>query len=338
MDLLAKRLGNRMGAFPHGEPNRPNWSIEIVEDRANNPDLITVHRSRMSLSIPLRPFLHPPRYIPRLGTKITGDLLALPYAAEAIATLPIYAQMVEKYHLLADIPPQYGIPDPLNLAAFSWLNPLRYYDAEVDAALREINWIWGITGGHVLYQLEIPLQTCAVAWAPRSLRPRVAESLVRRIAKFIARTPHGSAWTVHLCVGNKNDEPLVDLDRVDPLVALLNELGAHWPYSSQVLVSASLPFGSRRRPVPLDSDYYNALSDISLPRGVQLTAGVVRGDMSPASPHWGKWVQRHHAAMDRIEDTADRGPWKVSTPCGWSRSPEMLESTLRLLVELSGTD
>ncbi|HZE02622.1 MAG TPA: hypothetical protein VE155_12740 [Pseudonocardiaceae bacterium] len=309
--------------------------IEIAEARAGNPNLITVRRSRMSEPIPLRPLLHPPRYIPRPGTKITGDMLELPYAAEAAASYPILKRMIEKYSL-RDIPPQYGIPDPLNLAGFSWLNPLRHYDADADAALREVNSIWEITDGHVLYQLEIPCQTYAVAKAPRRYQSAVARHLAQRIAQFIERTPVGSAWTVHLCVGNKNDEPLIDLENTEPLVTLVNELAYYWP-TTQELTSMSLPFGSRIRPVPLTADYYAALSDLHLPPGIQLTAGLVRGDIAPHAPNWGDWVDHHLRARDRIERVADRGLWKISTPCGWSRAPATLEATMQLLVTLADT-
>jgi hypothetical protein len=128
--------------------------------------------------------------------------------------------------------------------------------------------------------------------------------------------------------------PLVDLTDVAALVELLNALGAYWP-RTQALVGASLPFGSKVRPVPLTANYYTALSDVFLPPNVQLVAGLVRGDVPPDSPGWSDWVGQHQRALNRIERIADRGPWKISTPCGWSRAPENVKATVRLLLALS---
>jgi hypothetical protein len=150
---------------------------------------------------------------------------------------------------------QVGISGPLDVAAFSWVRPLEHYDAEFYAVLREIRTIFSLTRGSVVYQLELPLDTVAVARAPRLLRHKAAENMARRACELIGQAPKDSSWIIHLCYGNKNDEPLASPPDVRPLVELGNALYAHWP-QERVFEALHLPFGDKFQPAPPEMDFY----------------------------------------------------------------------------------
>jgi hypothetical protein len=324
LEFAVSRLGEHLLTVPE-ETGRPNWVIELIEARGALPNIMTLRRSRMSQPIPLRPLLHPPRYIARPGHRITPESLELPYAASAAVAAPLLAEIAAA-HQLPHLRLQVGIPFPLDVAAFSWLRPLHYYPTEVDAALAEIRAIHALTDGHALYQLEIPLETVAVAKTPRRQQARVARSMAKRLGEFVARMPQGSEVVVHLCVGNKNDLPLVDLADVGPLVELSDALWEQWP-AERVFSGLHLPFGSRLRPAPYTLDYYAALADLVVPESVHVSAGVVRPEVG---------LDQHRWALDSAEKKANRGKLGVSTPCGWGRHPALVELTTELLVALAG--
>lgn len=325
LEFAVSRLGEYLLTVPE-ETDRPNWVIELVEARAHHPDLLTLRRSRMSEPISLRPLLHPPRYVTRPGHRITAETLGLPYAASAAVAAPILTEVAAE-HGLSHLRLQVGIPGPLDVAAFSWLRPLHYYPIEADAALREIQTIYALTGGHAVYQLEIPLETVAVAKAPRRHRPRVARLMARRLAEFVTQMPSGVEVIVHPCVGNKNDSPLVDLKDAGPLVELSNAIYEQWP-EGRILSGLHLPFGSQARPAPYTRSYYAPLADLVVPETVHVSAGLVRPEAD---------LERHRWALDAAEQMANRGPLGVSTPCGWGRHPELAEITTELLVALATT-
>lgn len=325
LEFAVSRLGRHLLTVPE-ETDRPNWVIEMVEARADHPDLLTLRRSRMSQPIPLRPLLHPPRYAARPGRRITAEALGLPYASSAVVAGPLLDQIATD-HGVPHLRLQVGIPGPLDVAAFSWARPLHYYPVEVDAALREIRVIHGITNGHAIYQLEIPLETVAVAKAPRRHRARVARSMAKRLTEFVAQMPEGAEVMIHLCVGNKNDLPLVVLEDVAPLVELSNSIYAQWP-GGRVLSGLHLPCGSQVDPAPYRLGYYAALADLFVPETVHVSMGFVRPEAD---------LEHHRWALDNAEQMANRGPLGISTPCGWGRHPSLAEITTELLVALATT-
>ena len=324
MELAAAAVGPYLTTLPHGETDRPDWVIEFIEVRAASPDYRVVRRSRMSQPRPLRPMLDPPRLIARASHRcaITAEGLHLPYMQEALATWPIFREVAEA-HGLDSVRPQYGIAGPLDVASFTWLNPMKHYDAECQAAAREVACIHALTNRTAVFQLEIPAETVAVAKAPQRLRERIALKLVGWLREFVEATPGGTTWIVHLCVGNKHDLPLVDLRDVGPLVDLANALIAKWPHDSHLLDSIHLPFGSSIRPAPTAINYYKPLHDL-LP--IPILAGIVRSEVS---------IEQNRRALGTAEGQWNRpGLMGVSTPCGMGRT-DTVANGLRLLAQLA---
>ena len=333
MVLQVSELGKRLTTVPDGEgerpsgrPGRDSWVVEMLELRAADPRYKVWRRSRMSEPRPLRPLLDPPRCTP-IGHKVTAESILLPYAADAAESLPIFDE------ILTDARPQYGIPDPANVAGFFWLNPLKHYDAEADAAVREVEAILALTD-RAVFQLEMPLQTVAVAKMPRSLQTKMATKWAKQVCEFIARTPEGSTWILHLCYGNKNDAPLVSPPDAGPLVELVNALWANWPHG-RILDAVHLPFGDRFHPTPYSLNFYFPMSELAIPETVHVSAGYVRANVGPDDETWGTQLEQHRWAQDAIEQMANRGLLGVSTSCGWRRRPGASLVTVRLLAAVA---
>lgn len=326
MELAAATVGPCLVSLPNGEPNRPNWVIEFIEDRANNPWLTTVRRSRMSEPRPLRPLLDPPRYIPRGRAGITGNDLDLPYTTEAAASLSVFQQVTTAYDLPV-LRPQYGIPGPLDVAGFSWVNPLRHYGAECDAALREIDAIHALhkpSRTVPVFQLEIPAETFAVARAPKRLRVKLANWLFRQVGEFVGRAPVGSVWIIHLCYGNKNNEALISPEDCEPLAVCTDALVEHWP-ENQILDAVHWPVGDAKTPPPAKEAFWFPAMNMGLPASVHLSVGLARV---------GRPVSYLRGALHIAENTLGRRVG-VSTSCGGGRDVALVGNTMTVLADLA---
>lgn len=328
MNVVSRRFKRRIRTLTTCEVHRPNWVIEMIEARAGNPHLTTSRASRMSRNdskgrvLPplVWPVWEPPRYRPAPGVQLTPAMLELPYAAEVAEAWPVFCDIAgnPRIGVREDLTLQQGVPDPDNVAWFSWWRPWHYYDAEADAALAEIERIYALTEGRVTFQWEGPLQTVAIAEAPRRLQPIIADKLMKRACAFIARTPKGSRWFAHLCTGNKNDTPIVSPKDAGPLVEGGNAFNANFPHETHTLDGITYPFGDRRNPVPTSREYFGPAKDIDLAAGVRPMAGLVRAGLGP----WRESLDLHRGAFDTVEEVADCGLWVVTSPCGWSRQSE----------------
>lgn len=329
MHLLADELADTLATMPDGEGQRPsgrhgrpNWVIEMLEERAEQPEFRQLRRSRMGEPRPLRLLLDPPRCMPARGRKLTPASLHLPYTEDAVESYPIFRSLSK---LDTATRPQYGIPDPRNVAGFFWANPLRHYDTEVAAAQDEVSAITRLTDGSAVFQWEGPLQLVGVAKTPRRLQGVVAENMARVACEFIAGCIPGTTWILHPCWGNKHDTPSTNPPDVGALVELVNAMIAYWP-KDQHLDAIHLPFGNRLHPVPVAPRYYWPLSDLDVPAEVHLSAGLVRPEIS---------VAHTLKAMLTASRMVGRGDLGVSTPCGWSRQPGQSKATAQILREVA---
>lgn len=319
MKLLADELPMELGTMPDGEHDRPNWVIEMLEERATRPQFRILRRSRMSDPHPLRLLLDPPRCIPRRGHPVTAGSLELPYAADAVRSWPLFEQFAPM-----GVRPQYGIPDPRNVGWFFWANPPAHYDVEVQAAQIEVSAIRKMTD-QAVFQWEGPLQLVGVAKSPRRAQPKIADHMARVACEFIAGCVPGCTWILHPCWGNKEDTPSANPKDVGALVELLNAMVAHWPHD-QILDAVHLPLGNRLHPVPTDLTYYLPLVDLTLPPEVGVFAGFVRPGIE---------LEQQQIALDHATVTVRRGDIGVSTPCGWGRQPGAARRTARLLAAVA---
>lgn len=242
------------------------------------------------------------------GQSLTPDVLELPWATYARASLPL----VVGHAMDREMPwvkYQAGIPSPLNMAAFTW-GPwaMKYYHAEVAAAVREVQRITTLALGKVVFQIECPVETCLVHWAPAAKREQVADWCARLLCEFVARCPVGSEFIIHECAGAPRGFPVVRLRDTDVVTTLANAITRHWP-EGRVLDAVHMPFGDVATPAPVDEGYYQALGGLTVPEGTDVIAGLAntRDD-----------YDRQRAALWQAEVAAGRS-LGVAQPCGAGR-------------------
>lgn len=322
----AEHVGSHVTSIPAEGIDRDKWVIPILNRRADRPELITLKRSRYD---------HSPNVwrlstvcVPRPGSNLTSEVMSLWYASYAQEAWRAF-QAWEASQPVGSIPRrlQVGVPGPLDLSMMTW-GPmaLRRYQAEVDAASAELAEISALTNGRVVYQLEIPVETYLVAKADRRVRRSLAARFARRVAQFIATTPTGSVWIVHLCVGNPDDQSLITLSDTWPLMDLANEIYLQWPKDTHTLEAVHGPLGDSKNPAPTDPAYYRAMGRSELPESVRLYAGLADVNVPLAT---------QQEALKVAEGEAGR-ELGVSTQCGQGRRPELLDATMDRLIVLSG--
>lgn len=314
-------VGDNIEEVPAEGVDRKDWIIPILQRRETNPKLATLKRSRYE-KVPMTIWSGSAVYYPQPGHKLTTGSLSLDYAAyarEAYAALLTLTGDSRKHRL------KVGVPGPFDLAAMSW-GPwaLHRYETEVQAALTEIYLIDGSVAD-VTYQLEIPVPTYLVAKAPPRTRKTVADWFGRQIGEFINRTPGGSRWIIHLCVGNPHDLPLITLTDTGPLTDLTTAICRHWPGGTHRLDVVHMPFGDSKHPAPVDAGYYRSLRDLVLRPETEISAGFADATVP---------LDHQRAALTTATDAAGR-PLRVSTQCGEGRRPHLLDATMDRLLELA---
>ncbi|MGH7743350.1 MAG: hypothetical protein ACREQ5_00810 [Candidatus Dormibacteria bacterium] len=310
-----------------GETNEDEWVVDTVRRRERDPHIRCYRKSQFH-RVPLK-LWRGAVCAPRSGAGPKNMLLR--YAEHAGESYPDYQRLTQGL----PVRPQYGIPGPLNPAVFTW-GPLalKYYDLEVQAAVWEVDTIHALTGGGVLYQLEVPVETVLVAKAPARARAKVAARMARRIGQFITQTPPGGSWAVHLCLGNLHDLPLVDVEDTSPLVELANHIIYAWPDTHRLEV-LHLPLGSRPHPAPSGENsgdwlYYLPLRGLALDiaGGVHVSAGLA----DPLVP-----VEDQQKALALV-DRAVGVHVGVSSFCGLGRRPDLVVPSLARIRALAEGD
>jgi hypothetical protein len=313
MALMHTMLGPWLKTLPDGETtdDRANWVIPIIRERERRPELKAYKTFTFESIQRLRPW-H--------AAVITGtpsiESMCLHYAHYALDALPIFDELATSGQRL-----QVGIPSPFDLSVFTW-GPFakQHYAMECAAAVAEIEKICELAGNHVTFQLELCLETVIIARLPRALQHKAALRFGRMVRNFILACPEDSQWILHLCVGDPHGQPIVTLKDTQPLVALTNELVAHWP-RNRMLDAIHFPFASGTHAASNDANYYWPLKHMWLPETVTPIAGIVtdNGDVEDSTrilkilgPHWG-----------------------VSTPCGLGRRPNVVVPILEKLVILT---
>jgi hypothetical protein len=298
----------------------------MIEARRRRPEvMITARNSRFGR--------HPMNigdsasYMCKPGHEFTPETFGLRYAWYAFESWPGFEDATKGY---TDVQFQVGIPGPFDVAVFSWgAYYAQYYTQEANVAASEVIAIEDRHHGRVTYQLEIPVETYLVAKAQDDCRKAVADEHGKQIAQFITRTPFGSRWIIHLCVGDPLGKPAITLANVEPLAILTNAICEQWP-AGYVLDAVHMPFGDGLNPSPTTNRYYSMLSRLLIPEGIDLLAGLSFADVFDHS----RSIKAATISL-HLADTAAGREMGVSTHCGFGRRPEIAERTLEILATLA---
>jgi hypothetical protein len=328
MTLALTEVGQYLVTLPDGEPGeRANWVKPMIEARRHRPEIITLHKSHFGSD--LMGILDGALYMRKPGHEFTSETFGLRYAEYAFESWPAFEDVTKDR---TDIRFQVGIASPFDVAVFSWGSYYaQYYAQEADAAAAQVAAIEDRYSDRVTYQLEIPVETCFVAKAQKNFQTKTADEQGERIAEFIARTPLGSQWIIHLCVGDPLGKPLVTLKDTEPLVILTNAICKQWP-RGYVLDAVHMPFGDGLNPSPTTREYYSPLNLLSVPEDIDLLAGLSFYDLFSHS-----MATNLSAISLDLADTATGRQMGVSTHCGFGRRPEAAERILRTLASLACT-
>ena len=266
-----------------------------------------------------------PQFRVKRGHRLEGDSIDLGYARFFRESRPIFQQLVSERGL-TDVPFQVGIPSDLDLALFTFgpRRSLRARRAFTDATLREIREIHEEAPGEVVFQIEVPAELIFVARVPGQLQPLMARWMARTITGLARKSPEGTRFGIHLCLGDLNHRSLARMKDTRPVVHLANAIARRWP-AGRTLEFMHAPFAAAVEPPRTEERWYRPLERLRLPPSTRFIAGFAhdRQDLD---------VQlRLRATIDE----AVGAPVDIATSCGLGRrDPEAAAAAMHRTAEL----
>jgi hypothetical protein len=321
IDIALDRLGGYLHTVPDGETgDRRNWIIHIIEALRVHPDLEVAREGDWS------DYDRTPVFRVRKGHRLAAGSLDLQHVAPFEAGYPAFvarraAAAAAGIPGARDLAFQVGIPGDFDMALFVFgpTGPFRRRRPFADATLAEIERIGALAGrdasgrADVVFQLEIPAELVFVARFPGPLQPLIASWLGGGVARLAARSPEGTRFGIHLCVGDMNHRALARLTDVTPLVRLANAIARAWP-AGRSLEFVHAPFAAAVLPPPSPatregSRFYAPLRGLRLPTRTRFIAGFV---------HEARPLAEQQETLALIESLVGRRV-DVATSCGLGR-------------------
>jgi hypothetical protein len=320
MREVLKRAGPHLAYLPDGETGaRRNWIASIIDGLRGHPDLQVCRDGGWS------DYRDPLNFKVRRGHRLDGASLDFGYVAA-------YEMAQQQFQALRtefdrdDLAFQVGIPGDLDMAMFTLgpTGPFTHRRPFTDAVVRQITEIHQLGGDGVLVQLEAPAEQVFVTMAPAPLRPGIARWAGSGIAELARRSPVGTRFGVHLCLGDLGHKSLTGLSNAQPLVVMANALARRWP-SDRTLEFVHAPLAAGADPPPLDPAFYAPLHGLRLPQRTRFVAGFL---------HEARSADEHKTILAAIENAVG-APVDVAASCGLGRrSREAAEHTLARGAEL----
>ncbi len=275
MSLALGKLGKQLHSLPDGETGeRRNWIIPIIEALRAHPDFELAREGDWS------DYDRTPRFRLAKGKRLTAAALDLGYLAAFRANYPTFVALREK-HSLPGIAYQVGIPGDLDLTLFIFgpSGILTQRAPFTEATVREITAIQREADDDVVFQIEVPAELVFVAQVPPPLRQLVARYMAGGICRLAKRSPSGTRFGVHLCLGDMNHRALARMADVGPVVLMANAIASRWP-AGRRLDYVHAPLAAANLPPVLDERWYAPLSKLALPPGTRFVAGCIHEDLS----------------------------------------------------------
>lgn len=316
-------VGERTPEFPDG--TRACWIIRAVETLYNDRESWRVVKEpvRARNGVPADyDSLH--QLEPLRSPEEVAERLAFGYDKELARYYPLFRRLRDEGGWNG-IRFQMGVPTGLGLG-FAIANPehrMRYTGAFNEVIAREVNAMLETAGDDVVIQIEAPPEV----YAAYNL-PQMMEALsLGPILDLAGRITPGARIGLHLCLGDLHNMPLMQLDRVQPLVELSNRLVERWPRQHE-LVYMHYPLAAGNVPPSTDPELYRPLADVRLPQGTHFVAGFV---------HEGLSFEENAGILRSIEE-ARGGPVDVASSCGIGRrTPEVAQRLLDWTARLAAS-
>lgn len=269
MELAVDTLGPYLLALPDGETgDRRHWIAGTVDAMRSLPAVRVVREGDWS------DYRETPRLRVRRGHTLRGAELPLGYA-------DAWEESREDFHSARkrtgrDLPSQVGLPSPLDLALFAFgpTGPLRHREPFAEAEAEQVRRIAAAADDDVVFQVEMPAELVMLARAPRPARRALAARLARGVVGLVRRSPPGTRWGLHLCVGDLGNQALATPRDARPLTLLANALADAWP-DDRTLAWLHVPLAAGDQPPPADLAAYAPLRHLSPRAAGVLVAGLV---------------------------------------------------------------
>ena len=276
MSTALEILGPRLRSLPDGETGeRRNWVISIIDGLRDHPDLEVVKAGDWS------DYDKIPVLRVRRGHTLYGANLDFGHVAAVRESYPVFERLRGRRDV-PDLVFQEGVPGDFDLAMFT-LGPagaLRHRRAFTEATLTEIREVGTVTG-----PTRCSRSRCRPSWCC-SRRPR------RRPARrwrrcwpppstgWPPRSPPGTRFGVHLCLGDMNNKAFGTMSDVSPLVAA-GQRDRAWlarrSAARRTCTRRSRPPTSRPRPTPRSTSRW---PELALPSGTRFAAGFAHESQS----------------------------------------------------------
>lgn len=313
MELALRRLGPYLDRMTDGETgDRHLWVTAAMDRFRANPDVEMVHDGEMSDYDDIA------RYRVRDGVTLDPDNIRLYYALAFENSFPSFKVMRERFGR-PDLRFQVGIPLPMDFAVYSFgevaFTDQTILDACTVASVREIRKVFERGGDEVVFQLEAVVALVAVAQAPDESQQGVADQMAAHFVDVVSRSPEGTRFGIHLCLGDLEHKAYGNMRDVRPLVLLANAIAAGWP-EGRVLEYVHAPFAAAAEPPIPEESFYEPLSELVLPDDTRFVAGFLHESLD---------TDAHRDLLARIERLTGREV-DVAAACGLGRRPTVEEA------------
>jgi hypothetical protein len=317
--FVTDQLGDTIGpSLPDGATGaRAEWVNHPIHAMTAHPDLELVRPGKESVaSRKVFSDSPSPPAVPRYARyEDTPSFRVKPGHALRTIDLYHYAGFTASWKTYEDMVSasgrryQVSIPSPLSVAGvvFGFRAALarRHLAPFRAATVREIGAIWGRGRNNVLFQLEVPVEVRVLAALPAPAWARAARLLAREALRIVDAAPRDSAFGLHVCIDDLNEDALLEPFDAGLAVALTNALIAAWP-EGRTLAYVHLPFAHGKRPPTMDPAYYEPLHQLWVPEHVRLIAGI---------SHEATTIDRLVLVRDQIEFNLGRRV-DIAAACG----------------------
>jgi hypothetical protein len=317
MRNMYEAVGSRLSTLPTGETDRSEMYVVPILGRLVNAGYLEVKKPGDWTSIKRRATYQIPP-----DKRLDDGVMTLGYREEAAKAWPVFYHLRQK-HDRPDLALQVGMPTAFTLGcvALGLKQALRQHEAFSQAMLRDIRALRAMAGNgnQVVVQLEATAELVFMAKL-QAVRGHAfanrAFGLARRITDLAGRSPAGTRFGVHLCLGSLHNIPGATMRTLAPLVSLANSIVHHWP-KGRTLEFIHGPLAAGEIPPSADPAYYAPLGQLAL-GDVRFYAGLVNDTPKAAQQQ----------ALRMAEEALGHRLDGIASTCGLGRHERQLADTL----------
>jgi hypothetical protein len=306
METALTQLAPHLDRMTDGETgDRHLWVTPAMDTFRVNPDVEMIHDGGWT------DYDDTARWKVKDGVTMNPDNIGVRYALAFQGSFPAFRVLRERF-ARDDLRFQVGIPAPIDLAVYcfgevGFADP-QILDACTAATVREIAKIAELGGDDVVFQLETVVALVAVAQAPAEAQAQTAAQMAETLVDVTRRSPDGTSFGTHLCLGDFHHKAYGDMRDVRPLVLLANAIAEAWP-AGRTLVYVHAPFAAAAEPPIAEESFYEPLTELSLPDDVRFIAGFLHESLD---------LPAHRELLARIERLTGRQV-DIASACGLGR-------------------